>query len=262
MPYKKTVRRRPRKGLKTKRSKSLVSPTVRRYVKRVLSRNIETKRAMPYTINNQQILPYYWASTNCSTVIALNTPIVALTRGTGAGQFIGNEVKVKSYTFKGYINLDSNLANETGYIKNPTFVRMIVCRKKTDDLNVSNMNDFVQLGSNYTSPQNLPSDMWRKLNTDNYQILGERRFKIGVSAPSNNPSDSNQWNNDFKFSGSFSFDLTKHMKYVKFDAGANAINQNICCVFMMAFANGATMSSVGKPPIELHGDVEFHFEDA
>lgn len=266
MPYKKTrfyVKRR-RTGLKTKRSKSLVSPTVRRYVKRVLARTIETKHVTPYCINNQQILPYYWASANCSTVINLSTPIIAMSRGTGAGQYIGNEVKVKSYTFKGYINLDSSLANETGYLKNPTFIRMIVCRKKNDDLLVSNMNDFIQLGSNYTSPQNLPSDMWRKINTDNYQILGEKRFKIGISAPSNNPADSNQWNNDFKFSGTFSFDLRKHMKTIKFDASSIPLGgaANLCCVFMMAFANGATMSSVGKPPIELHGDVEFSYEDA
>lgn len=265
MPYKKarsTRRTVKRKVLKTKRSYS-VPKTIKQYVKRVISRNVEMKRATPLSFSNQPILPYYWATANCSTVVALNVPILGLTRGTGAGQFIGNEIKVKQYTFKGFINLDSERANQTGYLKNPTFIRMVICRKKTDELNVTNMNDFMQLGSNYTSPQNLPPDMWRKLNTDSYQIVGERRFKIGTSAPSNNPADSSQWNNDFKFSGSFSFDLTKHCgRYVKFDAAGDPINQNLCAVFLMSYANGAIMSNTGLPPIELHGDVEFHYEDA
>jgi hypothetical protein len=114
--------------------------------------------------------------------------------------------------------------------------------------------------------------MTELINKQTYQICATRYFKIGTSAPSNNPSDSAQWNNDFKFSKNFSVDLSKHIDIVKFSqqpsqgTSGEVTNFGMYAWFLVSFANGATVGGsdglTNWMPLECHFTVNSTYEDA
>lgn len=240
----------------------------RKYVKALLSRSQETKLAMPSTANNVEIQPYGIANTHGSTHFSFAPMFTTITQGTGNGQRIGDSIKVQRLTLQGFINFDPSHYGDTNYMKNPLYVKMIVYRRKDDVIDPCNygttgINDLLMNGSIASAPQNLPSDMWRKINTNVYKVYATRLFKLGNSAPSNDPQDTGQWNNDFSFSKRFSVDLSKHVDKVMFsETTGSPTNVSFNVAFLVCFANGYTPSSGQKPCVEIHYDMNCSYKDA
>lgn len=240
----------------------------RKYVKSLLSRSQETKQAMPSTANNVEIQPYGIASTHGSTHFNFAPMFSTIAQGTGNGQRIGDSIKVQRLTLQGFMNFDPSHYGDTDYMKNPLYVKMIVFRRKDDVIDPCNygttgINDLLLNGSIASAPQNLPSDMWRRFNTNVYKIYATRLFKLGNSAPSNNPQDTGQWNNDFSFSKRFSIDLSKHVDKVMFsETTGQPTNVSFNVAFLVCFANGYTPSSGQKPCVEIHYDMNCSYKDA
>lgn len=256
--------RRVRRSRGSKLSK--VPKSVKAYVKRQINTKAELKHAAPLVRNNLPISAYGIVNPHQLTCEDLNT-VFTIPQGTADGQRIGDKIRVKSLSLKGYVNLDSSRANNEGYLKNPMYVKMFVGRRVNTTSNpntygTTGFADFLQAGPTAQAPQNLPSDMYRYVNKEVYKIFATRIFKIGMSAPSNNPADSNQWNNDFKFSKNFSISLNKHIDVVKYsDGGIEQQNVAFYCWFLVCWANGAQMDALQQPPLEWHYDLNCTYYD-
>lgn len=252
-------------------SRKVTIPTnIKKYVKSVVARNVENKLAVPLYSNNRPITGYGISPNGPHQLSTFDIGSIfnGIIQGTNNGQRIGDSIRVKKYTLKGYVNLDSSVGNDTGFNKNPLYVKMFVGRRQDGILDPNTFGatafgDLLVNGPTASAPLNLPSDMWRLINKNVYRIYATRFFKIGMSAPSNNPADSNQWNNDFKFSKHFSIDLSKHIDIVKYDEGGNTPrNISFHVWFLVCFANGSPMTSLTQPCLEWHYDVNASYEDA
>lgn len=264
--YKRTYRKLAKK----------VPRPVKAYVQHAIARNVETKSMIPYTVSNYAISPYGIAPNGPHqlTTFDLLTPLDGLIQGTNNGQRLGDIIRIKKMSVRGYVNLDSSRADDPLYLKNPMYVKLFVGRRKDTIANPNTTtitgisqayDNFFMNGPTAASPQNLPVDMYRMVNRDVYKILATRFFKIGNAAPSNDPSTSAQYNNDFSFARHFSIDLSKFIKTVRYNPGTTTTSSNnaIYMWFIVCFANGATVNAVNANlPLECHFDVNAVYEDA
>lgn len=285
MPYKKSYRTvrvsRSRQSRNMKKiaalssraaiSQKTVPPNVKTYVRSMLKHYTETKHATPVYMDNQPILPYGLFTTHSSTILNLNQIFGGITQGTGDGQRIGDKIKVNKLKFRGFINYDSSKIDNALYTHIPLYVKMFVFRRQDNLDNPGTYNgtmgvgisDLLMNGPTPQAPINKLSDFNKLLNRDVYRIFKTRTFKLGPSAPSNNPSDSAQWNNDFSFSQRFNIDLSKHVDIVKWKE--NSAFQTNCAFyvgFLVSFANGFDMDATHQPAVECHYDVTMDYEDA
>lgn len=273
------TRRIPRKTNRKRvyRSTKLsVSKAVKAYVKGMISRQEETKEAMPTTANNVEIQPYGIANTHGSTHFSFTPMFQTITQGNQNGQRVGDVIKVQKLLLQGFINFDPSHYGDTSYMKNPLYVKLIVYRRKDSVIDPCNytapsgssssttgISDLLMNGSTSTSPQNLPTDMYRKFNTDVYKIYTTRLFKLGNSSPSDSPNETGQYNNDFSLSRRFSINLSKHVDKVKFNqSGGAPTNCAFHVAFLVCFANGYTPSNGQKPCVEIHYDMNCTYKDA
>nr|QXP07643.1 MAG: putative capsid protein [Arizlama virus] len=268
---KKTIKRALKAVLST--SKPKVSRTIKAYVSKAIARNVENKNAQPVTHNNLAVRTYGYVNPHQLTCEDL-TSIFNVPVGTEDGQRIGDVIKVKNISLKGYINVDSSLVNNDQFKKNPMYVKMFVGRRvdtidnpnnytSTSTTNIG-FNNFFLNGPTATNPLNLPSDMYRLVNKSVYRIYATRFFKIGSSAPSNNPSDSGQWNNDFSFAKTFRINLSKHFNTLRYDPNSiKPANAGLYCWFVVCFANGSSVNPIdNSTPLEWHYDLNMMYEDA
>lgn len=241
---------------------------VRNEVVKEIHKETESKTAYPATANNVQILPYGVANPHGSTVIDFSPLWNSITQGTQNGSRIGDEIRVQSLKFRGYVNFDSSTANDENYLKNPLYLKMIILRRKDSQTNpcfygTTGINDLLMNGPSATFPTSTPSDMWRYFNKDTYRVYKTQVFKLGPAATSNTPSDSNQYNNDFHLSQHFNIDLSSHVDVIKYQPGmTTAQNVAMFAIFLVCFANGAPVSALARPCVEIHYDIEMKYEDA
>lgn len=260
---KKVIRKRVRRAPKLR-----VGKAIKAYVKKAIHKQAELKVASPLTGQNQAIRGYGFYGGPTQLACYDITPVLTIPQGTGDGQRIGDRIKVKTLNIKGYVNLDSSFANDAIYRKNPMYVKMFVGRR-IDTITDPNaltggFSKFLQAGPVSSPPTNLPPDMYRYVNKELYRVFATRMFKIGVSAPSNVPNDSAQWNNDFKFSKNFSVSLSKHIDVVKYSDGGNVPSNVAFYVwFLVCFANGSAINNVdNNTPLEWHYDVNCTYYDS
>lgn len=257
--------------IKPRKIKMNVPYKIKRYVKYIIGKNTETKEATPVYADNIAILPYGQQTTHTFTTLNLNQIFQGITQGTQNGNRIGDEIKVKKLTFKGFLNWDSSkIANEQ-YRHLPLYVKMFVFKRKDSIDNPAQYtgpagtgeNQILMNGPTAGAPVNKLSDMNKMFNTDAYKIFKTKTFKLGPSAVGNTPDTSGQWNNDFKFSQRFSIDLSKHVNIVKYNEGQPY--QSNCAFyvgFLIAFGNNSDIDATHLPPVEAHYVVNMTYEDA
>lgn len=258
--------------IKPKRKQYKVSKAVMQYVRAAIARSTETKEAQPVTADDVAILPYGQQTAHTFTTLNLNQIFQGIPNGTLNGQRIGNEIKAKRLTFKGFINWDSSRINQTDYTHIPLYVKMFVFRRKTDLDNPATYSgvlgvgedDLLMNGSSPIPPANKLSDFNKPFNTEVYKIYKSKTFKLGPAAVGDTPQSSGQWNNDFKFSQRFNIDLSKHINKVKYQDGNVAFQTNTAFYvgFLVAFANNSPIGPLNKPPVEIHYTVNMSYEDA
>lgn len=268
MPYRRSAIRKPkvmkRKVMrKAKRGKVAgVSKAVQKWVKQTISSRIEDKHASPYSLSNQGIVCYTNSATP-STVLNLTTVLSNITQGTGQGNRIGNQIRVKSLRFQGYVNMIWSTSTFS-QVNVPVYLKMYIGRKAYD-LNAPNDQSSMYVnGSTNLAPTNLPPDMYRRVNTDLFRVFATRLFKLGVAPGTPTASTAQVPNNDFKLSQTFDVSLNKHVNVVKYDDGSSAPTN---CAFYVWFAlcayDGSTINATtAAPAIEIHFDTNAKFEDA
>lgn len=261
----KTIRKRVKRAPKLRVGKALKA-----YIKKSIRVNTELKHAECFMNSNQGIRPYGVTPNGPHQLTTLNlNQVLTIPVGTNDGQRIGDKIRVKSFNIKGYINLDSTKADDATFKKNPMLIKMFVGRRIDSTADPSTYGtsayaDLFSTGPATTPPTNLPQDMYRYVNKDVYRIYATRYFKIGTSTPSNTPSDSAQYNNDFSFSRTFSVNLSKHIDVVKYSQGGiTPSNVAFYVWFVVCFANGSTPNVIdNNTPLEWHYDVNCTYYDA
>lgn len=268
-----TIDLRPWQERKSKKSaaKAKVPEKIKQYVKYEIERTSEDKEATPLTADDVAILPYGLQTTHTFTTLNLNQIFQGITQGSLNGQRLGDEIRVKKLTFKGFINWDSSRINNSSYLHIPLYVKMFVFRRRDTldnpaqyaGLTGTGENTILMNGPTATNPFNKLSDFNKPFNTNVYKIYATRTFKLGPAAVGDTPQSSGQYNNDFSFSERFSINLSKHVGKIKYSDG-QVYQQNAAFYvgFLVAFANNHPIDVQDQPPVEIHYTTNMTYEDA
>ena len=252
--------RRPRKyGRKSYRKGSKVSTGVRRYVKKIIRKNLENKEWLDYGTNGS--IP---CTSGGSTPSGLNLMPV-LSQGTGDTGRIGNCVKI----VKGTVNLRINLlpyAAITNIGAPPMLIKVFLLRNLASTASTSlasyNWNSFFKTNNGSSAFFNSPIDMDMPVNTDLWRVLGTRYLKLGTtSANATGPVTTGAYCDNSSFTGHVKFDWGKYCKKIlKFqDSSSLPSNENIIVVIQAVLANGDATTLQG---CELHWVNNVRYEDA
>lgn len=264
--YKKKVSTAPskKKVIKKALNKSKVN-YIKRIVRSVITKKVETKIADPYTQSNVAVLPYDTTNNKFGIEIPMTNILSTITQGTGQGQRIGNRINVVSMTMKGYVNcqrVDPNSGdNQNMYLK------LLWVRRKMNllPINSSSPSNFFQNGNTTIGPTNQPSDILRQVNKDVYTVFTSRLFKLGFSdggLSGGQTSHTQAPNNDFKVSKFFKVSLKKHINKIIYDDNTSIPNNWGCSIVpLLCYADGSAMTTSTFPSVELNFDLECKYKD-
>jgi len=225
-----------------------VSTGLKSYVKRVISRTEEVK-TQSFTANLVALAPY---AAGTLLTLDFNSVMGLVTQGTGEGQRIGNKIRPKSVTIKGFLNIDP-----FGAAIQPVMIKMFIGKLKQTTLTTQgSYAALYQNGNGQLPPQNNLFDCMRKINTDIFTIYHTRNFKIGQAGAAG------QTNNDFSLSKMFSVNVTKHLNSLIYnDATVNPTNKGLYVWFVCVAADGST-SITCQASLDLSYDMELQYTDA
>lgn len=227
-------------------------------VKRMIAKSTEVK-SVETNINNSSILT---ASYNSYTML------LPTSQGVGANNRVGNMICPKSLTIKGHVNMLPYDAT-TNSAQVPIMVVLWVVKARFTN-STTTAPDFQQLlqdnGSSGTFNQ-LPTDVYRSINTDNFIPCAKRVFKLGTAVQAYQAGGSGQSqggfysSHGFPYARSFSMNLTKFLKkQIKYNDTNNACtNDNLWLVAAAIQCNGGVVNQV---PAEMHFHQQFKFTDA
>jgi len=239
--------RKPSYRKKAPVRRARVSTGLKSYVNRVISRNEEVK-TQSFNANLVALLPY---AAGTLLTLDFNSVMGLVTQGTGEGQRIGNKIKPKSVTIKGFLNVDP-----FGAAIQPVMMKMFIGKlKQSTATTQGSYAALYQNGNGQLPPQNNLFDCMRKINTDIFTIYHTRNFKIGGSAAP-------QPNNDFSLSKMFSVNVTKHLNSLIYnDATVNPTNKGLYVWFVCVPSDGTT-SAIVQASFDLSYDMELQYTDA
>jgi len=231
-----------------------VSTGLKSYVKRAISRTEEVKTQSFTAIE----VPMQAYSAGTLLTLDFNSVMSLVTQGVGEGQRIGNRIRPKSVTIKGFVNPDPR-----GGELLPVIIKMFIGKLKQFPMNSPNTQygSLYQNGNGQLAPQNNLFDCMRKINTDVFTIYTTRTFKIAYANLSGSTVNAFA-NNDFSMSRSFSVNVTKHLSHLIYNDGTNTpTNKGLFVWFICVPANGDT-STTTQPDYNVSYDMELAYADA
>jgi len=241
------------------RKKVGVSKSVKAYVKRTISSNIENKIHVDYA-TNQNIV-----TAAGGTNFTHRGLLPALSQGVTANQRIGNEVKVKSAIVRGSLNLllYNAITNPNPV---PAYVMVWIVRSKLKNQLFSSSNapnDFFDIGNSAVGPQGNLLDTMFPINKQSWICYYKRKFKIGAGVTTGGNISGNPDNSSF--CQSFYINYTKHLKKLKYDDSTTGgqtipVNTNINIVFQCVSCDGQASSAFVMS--EYHMTNTIIYEDA
>lgn len=276
MYRKKTSRRSYKKKAYKRKSYARKAParksSLKRMVKREISRNIEDKTFQVFN-DAHDIVPSNSAGFDSQIipVSPFSSAFLTITQGTGQGQRIGNRIKIKKLKFSAIVYpLQYNAT--TNPTPAPCQIKFWFFYDKEEPQTVPTptaSGDFLQYGNTSIGFGNRLFDHLAPVNEDRYRVLCTRTVKVGYAeyggtgATGSLPLQGNLTNNDFKLNAKVVVDLTPYcVKNVVFrDTSATPTTRGI---FMMAepvYANGAAISAT-TIPCRMNWLQEVNYEDA
>lgn len=266
-------RARGRKGLKknptmkkamTKAVNTVRNARINAVVKRVLGKQRETKCIqLDGTLNpvSLQAATGTIASNNfCITPISssfTNTNGCLIGEGVGQDQRIGDEISIKAMYFN-YALFPLPYNAVTNSEVRPMVVTLYFLRPKNGEIRGPYLANYVSSSSAilFENQTNAGSgfvgnltDIVRKIDKDNYEILAVRQHKLFYSGVSGTGVPSNVYgfnNNDFSFmaQGRVKFTSPKNIKY---DRVGDPKNQPIYCILQWQYADNTVAPSTRLP---------------
>lgn len=256
-------------GAKTlnKMMKAPVTDAVKKYVKKTLDNRLENKVANFYI--NGEVL---WNITNdiapwrTDNIFFLSPQLgasqgVSIAQGTGQAQRIGNKISIKKATIR--LVLYPLNVWALGY-QLPVNVNMYIfkTRRACDVATVRSQieQDFFQLGSNSLGLTGTLTDNVLNVNNDVFIMHKFKCFKLGVSQ---NDTNLQAINNDYKYNQQYSIDVTKYLKssYVFNDNDTEAFDNYTICMFSVVPADNI-LSGGGSDVCQISYNYEIQYEDA
>lgn len=257
----KNAKKAPRKRYarrKAATTRKTVSPSLKKYIKRTIHRNMENKFLTTYaanqglTIGGSAQVPYFISLPPCPT------------QSVNVQGRVGNEITVVKSQIRGYVNILPYNAT-TNPLLSPFYVKMWVCsRKKTNQLItgqpvIADFNNFFQAGATSLGFQSNILDTLFYNNKDYWNIYATKTLRLefqssiaGTNAVLSPSGYTTQH---------FSFNLEKHLGRLKFnDSSVQPVNKELYLVFQTVSADG-TSTTLG-PTCEMHYVMEHQYEDA
>lgn len=261
MPKKYIRRRYRRKASKRGVRKGKVSVSVKKYVKRTISRVAENK----YSITRAQNIDILTASGTTPTAVSL---LPSLAVGSTRHQRIGNKIHLKKSFISGRMNLKPyNIT--TNPVAGPVAVKVwILSSLQYNEIGAfSGTSASTAFFKAETSPSGMAGnvlDLTSSVETENFKVYAQKTFYLGTTAATNNfPSTSIGAFDNSKFSLPFRFDISKHFKSaLNFnDTASSSIPTNRNCWMVMQAISLDGQSYLGTAMAEMHYTIENHFED-
>lgn len=224
--------------------------SIKRVVKQVIRRDVETKTAESGMATNQLYYPQNIAMFMSNNIIRLtpgtNLPIL---QGVGNSNRVGNRCCIRKLLFNLQIrprayDLDSNAVPRPQVGK----IVLFYMRKTPTTVDATGNEpivDFFQLNNTTDSIKGQMVDQLQQYNTDKYRVFATRTFKIGYSdyeGTGTVPTQQNYANNDFKYSYMLKWDITRYVpKLLRWnDNEATPMSRALYAMIYFAPSDGST----------------------
>lgn len=274
-------RRAPKRRLYRKR-RGLGVKSVKAIARTVVEQGRETK-SLQQEILNYSI--YSYATGNAggidtapvfsltpNTVVTFPQGLGALSKGTGQGNRIGNQVEFTKGTLRMMLSCNPYDAT-TNPSPQPIIAKIFVGYDRTQGYGMPQpgLPDFFQDGSSTRNPTGTLLDMFSVVNTDRYVICYTRTVKIGYAEyfgfPAASGSSIPQFyqyytNNDYKLNPVVNINFSKKMIHrAKFGDLSNTLKQRgtYCWILTSPTTYGSTM--IGTP-LAITCQINNEFKDA
>lgn len=258
--------------VRTSRKAAKLSKPMKLAIRKEIKREVEVKSRQTYygTVGLYGPASAAFNSVNNWVVCPSNTAC-DIQQGTGEGQRIGNQVRTRKLVFSGVFTPLPYSAT-TNPDPQPMEVKMFFYRERADPavLPSAPATDFFQFNNTTNAiPDSLMSQI-QVVNTDKYQLLTTRSFKLGYSFSSVAAAASGSVsigqilpNNDFNLNYKFEVDLTKYLpRIVRYnDNNAEPTSAGVYCLIVPAYADGTAIGTSALP-LQLAAVLNYEYEDA
>lgn len=250
------IKKRPKKNMSSKSSKSFVKK-----VQAIIHKNVESKQAF-----HERALTSYNSGIN---VVADATRVLpSIGQGVTDYQRIGDQIKAQSLTVKGAIIYNPSTGQYGTYANARLGVRMMIVQPRKfsnlDDVqtDVPNWSAYLlKKGGTTTAFTGVLSDLWAPINTDGIIKYYDRLFYL--DAPYQQTAvGSTLMGKSTKF---FNISLKLRNKILKYDASVSGALQptNYAPVLIIGYAHmDGSAADVLTTAIQLTYDTVFNYEDA
>jgi len=251
-----------RKRKSTKKKSSLV-----KLIRRTVQKVAEKKQISNFDIGTN-IVPASSASAAGQIFpLCFTTGGWEVSQGTAQNQRVGNRIRLTKATFSGII-IPKPYNATTFPNPQPQVIQMYIYWDKQNPTSVPDpfaANDFFNLGSTAMDFTNSLVDSWLPINTDRYNVVVRKTFKIGYSAYEGtgiNVGSQAFSNNDFKLAQRFTVNLTKHLpkNVVYNDNTVEASSRGLYVMFVTCASDGGLFGS-GLVPAEVAWTANASFTD-
>lgn len=241
--------------------------SVKRVVKSMLSREIETKSrqtdadevAMGYPLGPS------WPNNNVIP-LGFNPAGLQILQGAGEGQRVGNKIRVKRVRWN-FVIRAMPYNSSTNPLPQAQNVRIVLFYSRPAPTATPNpISDFFELNNTTQAIEGTLQDMIAPINEDTYRKLAERSFRIGWQdyfGAGGVGATTTGSNNDYKLTATLKWDITKYLpKMVRYiDNTATATSRGLFACVMVAPADGSTGAS-GRAPIAMRWWLDAAYTDA
>jgi len=258
------------KNKRAKKGKAVkVSNVVKDYVNRALDRAIEDKIFVWRDVD-VPILPSN--SVNFNNTVVPVTPYAlfsSIEQGVGAGQRVGNKIKIKRLFVDVLLYYAAQGPNNT--VPAPLdIIFWFYTNRQAPTIVVPPDATFLQLGNGSDALTGTLEDVVAPVNNDNWRLIKKKVFKLGFASyqgtTTNQPvTDAGQFfaNNDYHLNHIHRFELTNDIvKHLMFED--NQTTPNNRCINMLAQAtssNGGLMGASTVPAFYTYS-ITTVYEDA
>lgn len=244
---------------KSRQGKARVPKPLKSYIKKAISRNIETKQSTLFGLN-QDILTV--ASSTPTAINLLPTP----TQGTGESDRLGNLIDVKKLVVHGMVNLKPyDAITNPNVAPGPLWVKIWIVSAKNVNTNTfsntSAASSFFASNNSSVNFQATVRDMLLDVNNDLFTLHRYKMFKLGASGSSSVVNPTTYYDNS-PAAATFRFDLSKLVGRLRFDENQTwATNKNLFLVISTCRADGSTGSAT-VAQCEYHWKCDVMYKDA
>lgn len=223
MPVTRKYIRKPRRSMKRRPAATLASK-----VKKIINRTSETKK------HSYEVIERNLNTLSSPTVE--DKPLL-LVQGVGNGMRVGHKVTSTGLDVRGHVSHSGNSGT--------VYTRIFVLKKK--NMAANPLSDLLEVTSGANNaPLGDMETMWRRVNTDSYQVLASRTIKVGTNQDGENAKMFKMW---VPYKGTFLYE------------GGSASSPKSNEIVIVAYSARADNDSAGSSGVEISFNSTFYYKD-